>query len=139
MLAEVRRVLGTPGMFIASAWANGSSSPMGTVAEILDSYLEAAGGVDEETWSTGQQGAAVLREAGFTNVSVETGSFRAGFIDAEAALSWVTAWPTVATRLARLDPRRREQLLSDARAALAASDLTWTFVFNFYVAHEPRT
>jgi SAM-dependent methyltransferase len=138
-LGEVLRVLRQPGKLVASTWAGGTSSPTRGVAEVLDRYAAAVDSLDEETWSAGRQGTDVLRKAGFTSVSVQTESFRGEFADAEDALAWVTAWPLPAERLARLDPGRRERFFSDARAALAATSLSWSFVFNFYVAHQPGT
>ena len=133
-LGEVLRVLRQPGKLVASAWGGGSSIPTRAAAEILDRYAAADDGLDEETWSTGRRGADVLCKAGFTSVSVQTESFRGEFTDAEEALAWATAWPLTAARLARLDPSRQEQFFSEVRAALAATSLSWSFAFNFYVA-----
>ena len=138
-LKEVLRVLRRGGKFVASAWADGSSTPAGAVAAILDRYAAAGDDLDEETWSTGRRGADVLRNAGFTNVSVETGSFRGEFAHAEDALAWATSWPLTAARLARLDPGHKEQFFSEARAALTATTPSWSFAFNFYVAQRPLT
>lgn len=137
-LAEVLRVLRPGGTFVASAWAGGSSLPTRAVAEILDRYTAADDNLDEETWSTAHEGTDVLRKAGFTGISVESESYRGEFADARDALAWATAWPIAAARLAHLDPGRQERFLSDARAALADASRSWTFVFNFYVAHRPR-
>jgi hypothetical protein len=54
-------------------------------------------------------------------------------------LGGATAWPLAAARLERLDPSREEQFFSEARAALTATNLSWSFVFNFYFAHQSRT
>jgi SAM-dependent methyltransferase len=138
-LAEILRVVGRGGAFVASAWAGGSSIPTRAVTEILDRYTTADDSLDEGTWSSGRQGADVLRKAGFTSVSVQIEGFRGEFADTSDALAWATAWPLAAARLARLDPSRQKQFFSDARAALADTSLSWSFVFNFYVAHKPRT
>lgn len=133
-LSEVLRVLRPTGNLVASAWADGSSIPTRSVAEILDRYAAADDSPDEETWAMARQGAAVLRRAGFTSVYVQTESFRGEFADPEDALVWATAWPLAAARLERLEASRREQFFAEARAALAETSLTWTFAFNFYVA-----
>jgi ubiquinone/menaquinone biosynthesis C-methylase UbiE len=138
-LREALRVLRPGGAFVASAWASGSSLPTQAVAEILDRYAEADDSLDEDTWSAGREGTDVLREAGFRTVSVQTETFRGEFAEAEDTLTWATAWPLAAARLARLDPRRREQFFSGARKALAATSLSWSFAFNFYAGHRPAT
>jgi SAM-dependent methyltransferase len=138
-LEEVRRVLRQRGKFVASAWADGSSIPTRVLSPILDRYAAAVESLDEETWSAGSKGADVLRKAGFTNVSVKTESFRGEFTDPEDALAWATAWPLTAARTARLDPSRQQQFFCEARAALTATSLSWSFAFNFYVAHRPAT
>jgi hypothetical protein len=69
-------------------------------------------------------------------VSVETQTFTGRFADAEEALDWTLAWPCGSARLARLGASAREAFLADAREALADSDLSWTFVFNLYVADK---
>ena len=138
-LAEALRVLRRPGKLVASAWAGGSSIPTQALTEILDRYAAPVDSLDEETWSAGRQGADVVRKAGFTSVSVKTESFRGEFANADDALAWATAWPLTAARLARLDRSSQEQFFSEARAALAAMSLSWSFAFNFYVARGPRT
>lgn len=134
-LREVVRVLRRGGKLVASAWADGNSIPTGAVADILDGYAGGGDSLDEETWSDARRGADALRAAGFASVSISTESFRGAFADADDALAWATAWPLAAARVARLESSRREQFLGEARAALAAASLSWTFVFNFYVAH----
>ena len=136
-LREVLRVLRHGGGFVASAWADGGSGATRTAFEILDRYAAPDDTLDEETWAMGGRGCDVLREAGFTSVSVQTQSFSGEFANAGDALAWVVAWPLVAARLARLDPRRRGLVLSRAREALATTSLSWSFAFNFYVAHRP--
>jgi SAM-dependent methyltransferase len=138
-LREVLRVLRHGGSFVASAWADGGSGPTRTIFEILDRYAARDDSLDEKTWATGRLGSDVLREVGFTSVSVETQSFSGAFADAEEALAWVVAWPLAAARLARLDARRRERFFSRAREALVTTSLSWSFAFNFYVAHRPAT
>ncbi len=138
-LGEVLRVLRGGGTFVASAWAEGGSGPTQTAFQILRRYAPADDSLDEGTWATRQRGSDVLREAGFTSVSVHTESFSGDFADAEDALAWVVAWPLAAARLARLAPRRRADFFASAREALATASLSWTFVFNFYVAHRPYT
>lgn len=133
-LGEVLRVLRRDGTFVASAWADGGSGPTRTVFQLLDRYAQQDDSLDEETWAKGQLGSDLLHTAGFTSVSVETESFSGEFADAEDTLAWAVAWPLAAARLARLDPRRREEFFSSARKALSATSLSWTFAFNFYVA-----
>ncbi len=138
-LREVLRVLRHGGNLVASAWAEGGSGPTRTASRILDRYAPPEDSLDEKTWTIGRRGSDVLREAGFTGVSVQTQSFSGEFADAEDALAWVVAWPLAAARLARLDPRRRERFFSRAREVLATTSLSWSFPFNFYVAHRPGT
>ena len=135
-LGEVLRVLRRGGTFVASAWAEGGSGPTQTAFQILHRYAPPDESLDETTWAIGQRGSDVLREAGFTGVSVLTGSFRGEFADAKDALAWVVAWPLAAARLERLTPSRRDNFFASAREALATTSLSWTFVFNFYVAHR---
>ncbi len=137
-LGEVLRVLRHGGTLVASAWAESSSIPTRKAAEILDRYAAPAeSSVDEETWADPQRGSDILREAGFADVSAQTETFRGEFSDPDDALAWFTAWPLTAARLARLDPRRRERFFTDASDALAATNLSWSFAFNLYVAHRP--
>jgi hypothetical protein len=90
--------------------------------------------LDEETWFYPEQGSDVLRGAGFADVVVKREVFRGRFANAEAALQWTLAWPCGSARLARLDTRKRDAFLEDARRALVGADLSWNFVFNVYRA-----
>lgn len=138
-LAEALRVLRPGGGFVASAWAEGSSTPAGAVARVLDCHVAPAGGLDEETWLHAERGCEVLRAAGFASVGAHAETFSGAFAGVEDALAWALAWPPTAARLARLDPPGRETVLGDARAALAGADLAWRFAFNLYVARAPRS
>ncbi len=135
-LGEVVRVLRPGGTFVASAWADAGSSPSKTVFQLLDHYAAPGDSLDEETWTTAQRGSDALREAGFASVRVEIDSFSGEFADAEDALGWAVAWPLAAARLGRLEPRRRDEFFTSAREALAGTSGSWTFAFNFYVAHR---
>jgi ubiquinone/menaquinone biosynthesis C-methylase UbiE len=137
-LREVLRVLRKEGLFVASTWGEGGSDPTAPVGEILERYAGAVEGLDEETWLSPERGREILREAGFASVSVETELFTGSFGDAEEALAWSLAWPLSATRLGRLDSRRCQRFLADAREAIANSDLSWNFAFNFFVACRPE-
>jgi SAM-dependent methyltransferase len=139
-LAEVLRVLRPSGLFVASAWAEGSSFPTTGVGEILDRYAgQAPTTVDEETWASCRRGRAVLREAGFVRISVRTETFAGEFADARRALDWFVAWPLTAARLTQLGSKARARFLDDARKLLATESLAWRFVFNLYVARSaPR-
>lgn len=134
---EALRVLRKGGQFVASTWGEGGSIPTAPVGEILEHYAGALEGLDEETWLSAERGREALRQGGFASVSVETDLFTGSFADAEEALAWSLAWPLSATRLARLDPSRHRQFLTDAREAVADSALSWTFAFNFFVAYRP--
>ena len=135
-LREIGRVLRPAGRLVASAWGEGSRLPTGVVGELLDRYGAAVpdDGLDEDTWLRAEDGSAVLRRAGFADVSVTTESFEGRFADAEEALAWSLAWPLTAAGFARLDPARRERLRRDSLEALAGSSLSWRFVFNLYLA-----
>jgi hypothetical protein len=127
-------------LFVASAWAEGSSFPTTGVGEILDRYAgQAPTTVDEETWASRRRGRAVLREAGFVRISVRTETFVGEFADARRALDWFVAWPLTAARLTQLGSKARARFLDDARKLLATESLAWRFVFNLYVARSaPR-
>lgn len=132
-LAEVLRVLRPGGRFVASAWGERGSNPARTVGELVDLYAAPAEHLDERTWAVPRHGVDILQRAGFARVSAETRSFDCAFADAEEALAWVVASPVTASRLARLDPERRELLYREARGALEVR-LTGSFSFNYYVA-----
>jgi SAM-dependent methyltransferase len=138
-LGEVLRVLREGGRLAASTWGTGGSIP--SLSKVL-AALETHGAddkgytLDEETWLHPGQGSDVLRSAGFRNVLVKAEIFTGRFADAEAALQWTLAWPCGSARLARLDTRKRDAFLEDARRALAGADLSWSFVFNVYLANK---
>ena len=136
VLGEVLRLLRAGGRFVASAWAPGGVFPTAAIDDILpdaaDAVADAA--LDEDTWSSPESGADVLRRAGFASVTATTEVFTGRFRDAEQALAWELAWPLTAARLAPLDPAAREDLIAAARETLAGADLAWRFVFNFFVA-----
>jgi hypothetical protein len=67
---------------------------------------------------------------------VKTERFTGRFEDAEAARRWTLARPCGSARLARLDPRKRDAFLEDARRVLGGVDLSWNFVFNVYLADK---
>ena len=137
---EVLRVLREGGRFVASAWGEGGATPSSRVAgEILARHaaVEPGSGLDEETWMHPDSGCGVLRGAGFDGVSVHTETFSGRFASGDDALAWTLAWPVRAARLARLDARSRDAILAEIRAAVASSDRSWRFVFNFYLAQRP--
>jgi SAM-dependent methyltransferase len=140
VLGEVLRVLREDRPLVASTWSTGGSIP--SLSEVV-AALERHGGrgkgytLDEETWFYPEQASDVLRAAGFADVLVKTDSFTGRFPDAETALQWTLAWPCGSVRLAGLQTGKRDAFLEDARRALAGTDLSWTFVFNVYLANKP--
>lgn len=138
-LREVLRVLRPQGQLVSSSWAACSSFPAGSVDALLDrdGARGAAAPLDENTWSDPSRGVSLLRRAGFVHVSVARTSFTGCFTNAREAVAWSAAWPLTASRLARLDRGAQEQLLTEARQALEGGDLSWRFVFNFYLARAP--
>jgi SAM-dependent methyltransferase len=136
-LAEVQRVLRPGGTFVASAWGERGSNPARIVGELVDRYAAPAEHLDERTWAVPTRGVDILERAGFSRVFADTRSFDCAFADAEEALAWVVASPVTASRLARLEPERRELLFLEARDALACVRLTGSFSFNYYVASTP--
>jgi hypothetical protein len=90
--------------------------------------------LDEETWFYREQGSAVLRRAGFADMSVETAEFAGRFADPEQALHWTLAWPCGSARFARLHAPERDAFIAEAREVLAGADLSWNFAFNIYIA-----
>jgi SAM-dependent methyltransferase len=138
-IGEVLRVLRESGRFVAATWGTGVGIPsLSNVVAALERHGAYDKGytVDEETWFYPAQGRDVLRKAGFADVGVKTERFTGRLADAETALQWTLAWPCGSARLARLDKRKREAFLNDARQALAGADLSWNFVFNVYVANK---
>jgi SAM-dependent methyltransferase len=139
-LGEVARVLRAGGKLVASSWGAGGAIP--SLSKVVGA-LEDQGAPDkgytlnEETWFYPKQGSDVLRSAGFVEVLVKAERFTGRFADAAAALQWTLAWPCASTRVARLKTRQRDAFLEDARQALAGGDLSWTFVFNLYLANKP--
>jgi len=137
VLREVLRVLREEGRFVASAWGEGGSTPSARmIAEILDRHGGGESGyrLDEETWFHPESGSEALRRAGFESVSVTTELFTGTFADADEALRWALAWPVWGVRLARLEEGAVDSFMDVAREAIAASDLSWRFALNFYVA-----
>jgi SAM-dependent methyltransferase len=138
-LGEVLRVLRDGGRLVASTWGpGGGTRASGTVVEILKRHGATDKGytLDEGTWLSAEKGSELLRRAGFACVSVHTETFRGRFEDVEEALQWTLAWPCGAARLQRLDASAQDAFLADAREVLAGSDLSWTFVFNLFVADK---
>jgi len=135
-LREVLRVLRARGRLVASSWGKGSSLPTRAVGELLERYAMPRGVLDERTWLGPDRGSAELRRVGFERVSVRRESFAGSFADTDEALAWSLAWPHTASRLAQLDPGLRERFLREAHQALLGSDLSWRFVFNFYLASK---
>lgn len=138
-LGETLRVLRDGGELVASAWGRGAGAlSSGMVVELLQRHGATDKGytLDEETWLYPERGSELLRRAGFACVSVQTETFTGAFEDVEEALQWALAWPCGSARLARLDARARDAFLADAREALAGTDLSWTFVVNFYFADK---
>jgi SAM-dependent methyltransferase len=139
-LGEVSRVLRKGGQLVASSWGTGGAIP--SLSKVV-AALEHQGAhdkgytLDEETWFYPKQGSDLLRSAGFVEVLVKTERFTGRFADVEAALQWALVWPCGSARLARLDTRERDAFLEDARETLAGADLSWTFVFNLYLADKP--
>ncbi|HEY3021043.1 MAG TPA: methyltransferase domain-containing protein [Solirubrobacteraceae bacterium] len=136
-LGEALRVLRMGGRLAASTWGTGGGTPSsGAVVELLKRYgaHETGYTLDEETWLHPEQGSAVLRRAGFSDVSATTEKFTGTFVDAARALQWTLAWPCGSARLARLEPSKRDAFLAEARQALTRADLSWNLVFNFYLA-----
>jgi hypothetical protein len=133
------RVLRGGGRLAASTWGTGGSIP--SLRKVL-AALERHGAddtgytLDEETWLHPGPGSDVLKSAGFLNILVKGESFTGRFADVEAALQWTLAWPCGSARLARLDTRKRDAFLEDARRALAGADLSWSFFFNIYLANK---
>jgi SAM-dependent methyltransferase len=138
-LREVLRVLRAGGVLVASAWGEGSSFPTRAVGELLDRHVAETGTLEEGTWLSPDCGSSELRRVGFASVSVTSESFTGTFADIDEAVSWFVAWPLTASRLARLDPIARERFFCDAHKALSGSDLSWRFVFNFYLATKPAS
>jgi SAM-dependent methyltransferase len=138
-MGEVLRVLRESGQFVASTWGTGGGIPsLSKVVAALERHGAHDKGytLDEETWFYPERGSEVLHNAGFADAVVNTETFMGHFADAEAALRWTLAWPCGSARLARLDMRKRDACLEDARQALARADLAWTFVFNVYLANK---
>jgi trans-aconitate methyltransferase len=136
-LGEALRVLRDGGRLVASTWGMGGSTPSSdTIVDLLKRYGAHDKGyvLDEETWLHPDRGSEVLRRAGFASVSVKRERFAGRFSDAEQALQWTLAWPCGAGRLARLDVRKRDAFIAEARQALASADLSWNFVFNVHIA-----
>jgi hypothetical protein len=92
--------------------------------------------LDEETWLYPEQGSNVLLNAGCADVLVKTQTFTGRFADSEAALQWTLAWPCGSARLAQLGTPKRDACLKEARKELVGADLSWTFVFNVYLAKK---
>jgi SAM-dependent methyltransferase len=138
-IGELLRVLREGGRLVASTWGAGVSIPsLSKVVAALERHgaYDKGYALDDETWFYPEQGSDVLRNAGFADVAVRTERFTGRFADAEAALQWTLAWPCGSARLARLDKRKRDAFLEDARQALAGADLSWNFVFNLYLANK---
>jgi SAM-dependent methyltransferase len=138
-LHEVLRVLRAHGHLVSSAWGADSSFPTDPVDALVDRYGPPDAGValDEATWSDPDRGGSLLRRAGFVRVLVERTSFTGSFANAHEAVAWWAAWPLTASRLARLAREEQKRLLTEAQETLDGSDLSWRFVFNFYVARAP--
>ena len=69
-------------------------------------------------------------------MSALTETFTGRFEAVEEALQWTLAWPCGSARLERLDASAQDAFLAHAREALAGSDLSWTLVFNLFVADK---
>jgi ubiquinone/menaquinone biosynthesis C-methylase UbiE len=139
-LREALRVLREGGRFVASAWGQGVGTPSSAAAmEVVKRYgaTESDSGLDEETWFEVEKGSEMLRRAAFADVSARTERFSGSFADVDEALKWAFAWPVRAAGLARIDPSDRDGAMAEARQSVAAADLTWRFVFNFYLGHRP--
>ena len=135
-LREIVRVLHPGGRFAASSWAASTRLPTEGIGKVLDRCGAAAveASIDEETWESADRGCAMLRHAGFADVSVSTESFGGAFADPEEALGWALSWPVTAARFAQLEPERRERCRRECLEHLTGSDLTWVLAFNFFLA-----
>ena len=138
-LREILRVVRPGGRFVASAWGEGSRFPTGIIDELLDRYgapSPLSAELDEKTWLSPQRGSSALRGAGFADVSVITEFYAGEFAHANEAVGWSLGWPLTASRVAQLDPGRRERLHRESVEALADANLSWRFAFNFYLASK---
>ena len=135
-LREIARVLHSGGRFAASSWAASTRLPTDGIGTVLDRCGAPAvsASVDEETWEGAERGHAILRRAGFADVSVRTECFDGAFADPEEALGWALSWPLSAARFAQLKPERRERCRRECLELLTGSDLTWVLAFNFFLA-----
>jgi SAM-dependent methyltransferase len=138
-LRETLRILRQGGRLVASAWGSGGhTATLAAVDELLERHGAPDKGytLDEETWQDPERGSELLHHAGFPEVSVKTESFTGRFDDPQQALGWSLAWPSRAARLAQLDPKEQEAFLAETRCAFAETDLSWSFVFNIYLASK---
>ena len=105
-----------------------SSSPPGSSSRF-------AGILDERTWADAERGSRLLAGAGFS-IKVVSEPLRGCFADARAALEWTLAWPEASAAAAALPAAEREQFVRAALAGAAATDLTWTYPVNYFVAER---
>ena len=141
VLGQVRHVLRSQGVFVATSWGpSRSDQAFSTVFSIYERHTEALPWrfralLDEASWSDADRGRDIIRRSGFTSVDVVTRTASGRYPTADAALAWAFAWPLISDRVAQLEPGLGDALRTEALASVQAEgDLSWQRAVHYYRA-----
>jgi ubiquinone/menaquinone biosynthesis C-methylase UbiE len=141
VLTEVRRILRSNGVFVASSWGRSGRDP--AYAAVMIVYRRYTGNLprpfstllDEASWSEPDRGRGIIAKSGFASVEVITRTVTGEYSTPDAATEWALAWPLTAEGLRRLTVAEREALRRDALTAVeSAGGLRWERAVHYYRA-----